>query len=306
MNYSDNPAQEQRVLKISIAATLFLAIIGIVFGLHSGSLAIVFDGMENMVDTGMTLLALLVTRLLKSEGNRRFQYGYWHVEPLVLVFNGGTLVLLCLYALINAIGSLLSGGRELDFDSAFFFALLMAALSIWMYVYIRYKNRKLKSEFLKLDIQSWLLSASVSSSLLLAFGIAHLMNNTVYNDLTPYVDPFILAVLSATLILIPMKTVREAMRDIFLIAPFNLDEKVRGFLDTLVEREGFVKYASYVAKIGRAQFIEIHIVVPLNYPIKGVESLDKLRREIGVALGENGPEMEMWLTVAFTTEEEWI
>ncbi|RUR10544.1 cation diffusion facilitator family transporter [Legionella sp. km772] len=304
MIHSNNALQEQRVLKISIAATFFLAVIGIVFGLLSGSLAIVFDGMENMVDTGMTLLALLVTRLLKSEGNRRFQYGYWHVEPLVLVFNGGTLVLLCLYALMNAIGSLLSGGRELDFDSAFFFAMLMAGLSIWMYLYIRYMNVKLQSEFLKLDIQSWLLSASVSSSLLLAFGIAHLMNNTSYTNLTPYVDPFILATLSAVLIVIPMKTVREAMRDIFLIAPFNLDEKVRNFLDALIQRKGFTKYTSYVAKIGRAQFIEIHIVVPTNYPIEGVESLDEIRREIGIALGENGP--EMWLTVAFTTEEQWI
>ena len=304
MVHTDNPAKEQKVLKISIAATFFLAIIGVVFGLLSGSLAIVFDGMENMVDTGMTLLALLVTRLLKSEGNRRFQYGYWHVEPLVLVFNGGTLVLLCLYALVNAIGSLLSGRRELDFDSAFFFALLMAALSIVMYVYIHVKNVKLQSEFLKLDLQSWLLSASVSTSLLFAFGIAHLMNNTAYSDLTPYVDPFILAALSAVLIFVPMRAVKAAMRDIFLIAPFNLDEKVRGFLDTLIEREGFLKYASYVAKIGRAQFIEIHIVVPPNYPIKGVESLDELRHEIGKALGENGP--EMWLTVSFTTEEHWI
>lgn len=301
---TNNSDLEQRVLKISIAATLFLAVIGIVFGLISGSLAIVFDGMENMVDTGMTLLALLVTRLLKSEGNRRFQFGYWHVEPLVLVFNGGTLVLLCLYALMNAFGSLLSGGRELDFGFAFFFALLMAALSIGMYVYIRYMNVKLQSEFLKLDIQSWFLSASVSSSLLLAFGAAHIMNKMGYTYLTPYTDPFILAVLSAILIVIPMKSVRDAMLDIFLIAPFNLDEKVRAFLDTLVQQKGFKKYASYVAKRGRAHFIEIVIVLPKNYPINGVESLDEIRREIGVALGENGP--ETWLTVVFTSEERWM
>jgi predicted Co/Zn/Cd cation transporter (cation efflux family) len=270
----------------------------------SGSLALVFDGMENMVDTGMTLLALLVTRLLKSGSNRRFQYGYWHVEPLVLVFNGGTLVLLCLYAFFNAMGSLLSGGRELNFDSAFFFALLMAVISIVMYLYVRRMNARLNSEFLKLDIQSWLLSAAVSSSLLIAFGIAALLDNTSYTHLTPYADPLVLAILGACLILVPIKSVRDAMRDIFLIAPFNLDEKVRNFLDKLIEREGFTKYTSYVAKIGRAQFIEIHIVLPLGYPIKGVESLDAIRGEIGNALGEEGP--EFWLTVAFTTEERWI
>lgn len=295
---------EQQVLKISITVTLLLAVVGILFGLLSGSLAIVFDGMFNVVDTAMSILALLVTRLLTSPGSRRFQYGYWHVEPMVLVFNGSVLILLCIYALINAIGSLLSGGRELNYDWAFVFALLMSVLSIGMYVYIRQKNKKLNSEFLRLDTQSWLMSAAISSSLLVAFGVATLMEGTGYHKLTPYADPFILTVLTAGLIFVPMAAVRDAMRDIFQIAPFDLDEKVRGFLDELTVREGFKTYSSYVAKIGRAQFIEIHIVVPPGYPISGIESLDALRREIEDVMGGNGP--QLWLTIAFTADESRI
>jgi len=295
---------EQKVLKISISVTFLLAVIGIVFGLLSGSLAIVFDGMFNMVDTAMSILALLVARLLISEGSRRFQYGYWHVEPMVLVFNGSVLILLCVYALINAIGSLLSGGRELNFDWAFVFALLMSVLSIGMYIYVRQKNRKLNSEFLRLDVQSWLISAAISSSLLVAFGIATCMEGTQYQNLTPYVDPLILTILTACLIFVPMAVVRDAMRDMFLIAPFGLDEKVRGFLDELTVRHGFKTYASYVAKIGRAQFIEIQIVVPPGYPISGVEKLDAIRREIRNAMGGDNP--QLWLTIAFTADENRI
>ena len=47
-------------------------------------------------------LSLGVSRLLMSEGNRRFQYGYWHIEPIVVAFNGTVLMLLCLYAFLNA------------------------------------------------------------------------------------------------------------------------------------------------------------------------------------------------------------
>lgn len=295
---------EQQVLKISIAVTFLLAVAGILFGLMSGSLAIVFDGMFNMVDTAMSILALLVARLLTSTGSRRFQYGYWHVEPMALVFNGSILILLCAYALINAIGSLLSGGRELNFDWAFVFALLMSILSIGMYIFIRQKNLKLNSEFLRLDTQSWLISASISSSLLVAFGIATFMEDTRYHNLAPYVDPLILTALTACLIFVPMGAVRDAMRDMFLIAPFDLDEKVRGFLDELTLREGFKTYSSYVAKIGRAQFIEIHIVVPIGYPISGIEALDAIRLEIAAIVGGEGP--KLWLTIAFTTDERWI
>lgn len=41
---------------------------------------------------------------------------------MVLVLNGSILILLCAYALVNAIGSLMSGGHELNFDWAFVFA----------------------------------------------------------------------------------------------------------------------------------------------------------------------------------------
>lgn len=304
MNKKSASYYEQRVLKISITVTFLLALSGLLFGLVSGSLAIVFDGMFNVVDTAMSILALLVARLVTSAGSRRFQYGYWHVEPMVLVFNGSVLILLSVYAFVNAMVSLLSGGRELDFDWAFYFALLMSVLSIGMYVYIRQKNMKIKSELLRLDIQSWLISASISTALLVAFGVANLMEGTHYDNLTPYVDPLILAILTACLMFVPMAAVRDALRDMFRMAPFELDEKIREYLDELTLRYHFKTYTSYVAKIGRATFIEIHIVVPLGYSISSVEELDTIRREIVGALGGNGP--QFWITIAFTTDESWI
>lgn len=295
---------ERRALKISIAVTFLLAVVGILFGLLSGSLAIVFDGMFNIVDTMMSILALFVARLLTRKGNRRFQYGYWHIEPMVLVLNGSILILLCTYAMINAIGSLMSGGHELNFDWAFTFALLVFFLSTGMYFYLIKKNRTINSEFLRLDIQSWLMSALISSSLLVAFGIAALLHSGAYGYFTPYIDPLILAILTACLIFVPMAAVRDAMRDIFRMAPLDLDEKIRTFLDELTKLRHFKTYTSYVAKIGRAQFIEIHIVVPKNFPISSIETLDEIRNEIALAIGEDSP--KRWLTIAFTANEDWI
>ncbi len=78
-------AAEQRILKLSIAVTVFVALFGVLFGLLSGSLSIVFDGMFAAIDAAMSGLALFVARLVGREGdNRRFQFGYWHIEPMVL------------------------------------------------------------------------------------------------------------------------------------------------------------------------------------------------------------------------------
>ncbi len=173
-----------------------------------------------------------------------------------------------------------------------------------MYFYLVKTNRKIKSEFLRLDIQSWLMSALISTSLLLAFGIAALLHGGAYGYFTPYIDPLILAILTAFLIFVPMAAVRDAMRDIFRMAPVGLDERIRKFLDELIKQHDFKTYTSYVAKIGRAQFIEIHIVVPMDYPISSIETLDKIRNEIALAIGEDTP--QRWLTIAFTANENWI
>ncbi len=49
---------EQGVLRISIAVTLVMAGVGVLFGLLSGSYVIVFDGVYEMTDATMTIVAL--------------------------------------------------------------------------------------------------------------------------------------------------------------------------------------------------------------------------------------------------------
>ncbi len=118
-----NAAAEQRLLKLSIAVTIGVASVGVLFGLLSGSMSIVFDGVFSAIDAAMSVLALIVSRLVsRVADNRRFQFGYWHIEPMVLAFNGGTLMLLCFYAFLNSIDSLLAGGRQLNFDWAMAYA----------------------------------------------------------------------------------------------------------------------------------------------------------------------------------------
>src|SRR5690348_9018166 len=161
---------EQRLLKLSIVVTVAVAAFGVVFGLLSGSLSIVFDGVFSAIDAAMSGLALFVSRLVTREtDNRRFQFGFWHIEPMVLAFNGGTLMLLCFYAFVNAVGSFLAGGRHLAFDWALVYAVLVCGGCFGMFFYQRAANRRIASDFVHLDAQSWLMSALITSALGVAF-----------------------------------------------------------------------------------------------------------------------------------------
>ena len=298
-------AAEQGFLKLSIAVTVAVAAAGVVFGLLSGSMSIVFDGVFSAIDAAMSGLALFVSRLVgRVADNRRFQFGYWHIEPMVLAFNGGTLMLLCFYAFLNAVGSFLDGGRRLDFDWAMAYALAVGAVSFGMFFYARHRNRRIGSDFIRLDAQSWLMSAAITSALLLAFSGAWALDSTRYAHFTPYADPLVLAALTLVLVFVPIRTVRKALTEVLLITPPDLDAHVRRVMDDVVKRHGFKTYTSYVAKVGRAQFIEIHVAVPPGMQLDNVSTVDAIRREIAGAIGSEGP--HRWLTIDFTADPRWL
>lgn len=296
---------EQRILKYSIGVTVALALFGLAFGLVSGSLSIAFDGVFSVIDAAMAGLALFVSRLVtRQTENRRFQFGFWHIEPMVLAFNGGTLMLLCFYAFVNAVGSFLAGGRQLAFDWAIVYAVVVAAACFAMYVYQRRANLRIASDFVRLDAQSWLMSALITSALLVAFLAAVAAKGTRFEIWQPYVDPVVLAFLSLALAFVPIRTVRQALQEILLITPPELDEHVRSVMRRVVEEYRFRSFTSYVAKVGRAQFIEIHIAVNPKWPLDSVATADAIRREIAEELGGEGP--DRWLTIDFTADPHWL
>jgi cation diffusion facilitator family transporter len=298
-------AAEQRLLKLSIGVTVIVSLFGVLFGLLSGSLSIVFDGVFAAIDAAMSGLALFVSRLVtRDSDNRRFQFGYWHIEPMVLAFNGGTLMLLCFYAFINAIDSFLAGGRQLAFDWAIIYAVTVCVICFGMYLYEHKLNRRINSDFVRLDAQSWLMSAAITSALLLAFATAAAMKDTSYAGLARYADPVVLAVLTLCLVFVPIRTVRKALTEILLITPPELDAHVRSVMQGVVARHGFKGFTSYVAKVGRAQFIEIHVAVPPDGPLNGIATVDAIRREIAEAIGDEGP--QRWLTIDFSADPRWL
>ncbi|NAW35686.1 cation diffusion facilitator family transporter [Halomonas alimentaria] len=295
---------EQRALKLSIVMTLVVSSLGVTIGLLAGSQSILFDGVFSTIDAAMSGLALLVARLAVREASERFQHGYWHLEPLVAALNGSILMLLCFYAFLTALLDLREGGRELAFDLAIAYAVVVAIVCVAMTAYQRRINRTAKSEFVRIDMQGWLMAALITISLLVAFLVALALQQTAWAHLTPYVDSVLLMLLTAGFMPVPIGIVRRAAKEIFLIAPSALDEEVHTAMAPVMAREGLLHYYSHVAKAGRGHFIEIHIVTAPDFASgQGVAVMDEIREQIAERLSP--PPERRWFTVAFTADERW-
>ncbi|MBS7813775.1 cation diffusion facilitator family transporter [Roseococcus pinisoli] len=303
---------ERGVLRISIAVTLLISALGIGFGLISGSYSIVFDGVYSLMDASMSLLSLVVVNLIASHTvskdlprklAERFSMGFWHLEPMVLGLNGTLLMGVAVYALVNAVASLLAGGRHLEFGWAIVYATLTVIACTAIAIVEARANRRIRSEFVRLDVRGWIMSAGITAALLVAFVAGYSVQGTEWQWISPYIDPAALALVCVLIIPLPVSTIRRALADIFLVTPTDLKAHVEKVAQDFVGKHGFLSYRAYVARVGRSRDIELYFIVPPDRPARRIEEWDSLRDEIGEAIGGEGP--DRWLTVVFTGDPEW-
>jgi predicted Co/Zn/Cd cation transporter (cation efflux family) len=172
-----------------------------------------------------------------------------------------------------------------------------------MAFYTARKSRALHSTLLALDARGWAITAALSLTLLLSFALGALVQRTALRAWTPYVDPLLLLAIAITVLPVPALTVIKAMREILQLAPADLDRLVRQIMDDLIARYAFVDYSSHVAKIGRARFVEIHVLVPAQHGLS-VANADGIRGEVATRLRARWP--EYWLTINFTADRAWM
>ncbi len=294
---------EQATLKFSIALTVLLGVLGVASGLVTGSQAIIFDGMYSFVDVVPTVVSLLVVKLIARGTSQRFQFGYWHLEPLVGVLRDSILAVACIYAAIDAVNTLGSGGQDVEYGLAALWAGVLCVIGVAMTLFLSRRAKALQSPMLRLDARSWLVSAFLSLALLIGFVIATALAGTPLQGWVPYLDA--IALLSMALIMLPMPLIGlwRSMSDVLQVAPGELDAQVHRVMDSVVKERQFLDYSSYIAKAGRGRFVEIHVLVSPESRID-TATADAIRRDVSDRLNAGTP--NFWLTIDFTADRRWL
>lgn len=251
---------EQGILRLSVIVTVVLAFLGAGVGLAVGSAAIVFDGVYGLIDAAMTGMALLVARLIAASNaadaagriySKRFTMGFWHLEPLVLGVNGTLLIGASVYAVINAVGAILSGGHTLSFGPVMAFTGLSLLVNLGMAVLVRNANRSIGSAFVALDARAWAMTSALSGALFLSFIIGFAVQDGPYDRIAPYIDPIALILVCIAILPGPVAAVRKALTEILLVTPGDLWAQVETVAVDVVRQHGFVSHRAFVARVGR-------------------------------------------------------
>ena len=294
---------EQRTLQFSIALTVFLGLLGVASGLVTNSQAIIFDGMYSFVDVVPTVVSLLVVKLIARGTSHRFQYGFWHLEPLVAVLRDAILAVACIYAAIDAIKALTGGGHEVEYGRAALWAGILCVIGFAMTLFLRRRARALQSPMLEVDARSWVVSTVLSLGLLIGFAFAAALAGTPWQGWIPYLDAIALLSMASIMLPMPLIGLWRSMSDVLQVAPNELDARVHAVMDSVVKEHRFLEYSSYIAKAGRGRFVEIHVLVTPETRME-IAAADVIRADVSKRLNAGAP--TFWLTIDFTADRRWL
>jgi predicted Co/Zn/Cd cation transporter (cation efflux family) len=290
------PAAERRALRASMGATTVLAVVGIVWGVTSGSQIVLFDGVYAVVGIGLTGLALHASRLIAGGPTERYPYGREALSPLVIALQGVALLATCGYGSVDAVLTIVGGGSDVVPSSALGYGVLslLAAIAGWAWL----RPRARGSELLAAEAQAWLLSAGLSAGMVVAFGLVLILNRSGHGHWGRYADPVLVLLASAALAPAPVRMIRRTLVELLEGSPGpDVREPVHRVLAGVCDTYGLADPVLRLTKLGPKLYIEVDFLVAAEQWM--VSDADRVRRDLAERLSAVLP-YDVWLTMELT------
>lgn len=295
---------DDRALLVSVWASAAFAVVALVWGLLVGSLTIVFDGLYSFASVVLSLFAVVALRTSRRGADERYPWGREAWEPLTIVVKAVALAALCAYALVGAIGELLGGGREVDAGWAVVYAVVATAGGLAVSLYLRRRGRG-GADMVRAESAEWTGDTLLGLGVLAGFVVALVLQRTGRADLARYVDPAMVAIISAGYLWVPVRLVRGGLREILTMAPdAAILERLRGCVREVEARYGFVESFLRASKVGGRLDVEVDYVVGNGSTARDVTAFDAVRQDLHDRLRSLGHPTSV--SVGFTADRRWV
>lgn len=297
--------RERRALSMSIAGYLGMGALGLGFAAVTRSEAILFDGVYSLLNFLAALLAARVARLVDQPSTDAFPFGFAHFEPLLNVIRGFLILAAATFAFLSAVLALLRGGRPFTPGVALAYGVLAAVACLLMALHQRHSARAASSELLVVDARNWLLDALLSGVVAAAFLAAYVLSRTRLAHVVPYVDPLLVVVLVLAAVRMPLRTIRDNLRELLVIAPApdvraDVRSRVETALGDLDAREIHLR----PLKVGRTFYLFTHVLLPPERALGTAADLDALRTRVAASLSD--VDLRVVADTVFTADDQWI
>lgn len=296
---------EQRTLYISLYGVVAVAFGSLAYGVYIQSDVVILNGIFSMLSLIGSGLNLAAAKLVVRPEDKRFQYGYWHVEPLVHCVNGLMMLIICIYAFLNGIEGIRGGGSTVDSSRVILFSIITGMFCGCIWFYESRTGARINSQLLKNDSKEWLMDFSFSMVTLVGFLALYVLEEPALGFWKRYADNAMVSIMSLLLLPLPLRVLYRNLPEVLLMTGADdvLGERVEAVMRKIKAEYRISGYSSHVVKVGRSHFIEVNILASPDFELQSIAQQDKLRERILAACEK--PLDEVWLSVSITADQRW-
>lgn len=232
---------EARSMRWAVAINLVMAATGTITCWLCNAQAPALDGLVSGLNALMVLVGERLSRQLARPADRRYPFGYWALETLYTGSRSLVLLGIILFAAIVSIARIVEHLQGADspvprFGGIVLYSVAMVGLCLLL-AGLHHRNWLLggrQSPLLVAERRAALVDGGLSAGVGLAFALTPLLRRTPLAGFVPVSDAWIVLVLCALLVVGPLRSLTEAVRE---LGGGAASSRVRQALHAMAQRE---------------------------------------------------------------------
>jgi len=243
----------QRVLKVTLAANILLALLKIVVGFLASSAALVADGFHSISDIASSAGVLIAVAFASRPPDDNHHYGHGQAEPLAAVMIGMILFITAALLAYNMVGNLLAGEVSIPGRMALYAAFISIVVKELMYRYTIKAGEETDNQALKAD--AWHHRSDAFSSIAALIGIAAARIGFWF------LDPVAGIVVAVMVFKVGYEILEEGF--ITLLGKAPAGKKIQEIKEQIIEVDGVEEILDVKGRYnGPVLYLDIKIAVP--------------------------------------------
>ncbi len=272
---------EARTLAFSAFMALLIGSAGITATLASNSQAILLDGLFNLIYFSVALVTIKVSKLASRPDSESYPFGYSYFESLVNLCKGLLILGVSVFALVDAIAALLTGGREIAAGIAVIYALfatLACSLTAWV---MHRSQRYVQSPLVAADKLNWVVNSLISAAVLAAFCLVMIFEKLNLDTLVPYVDSILVIAVVLLCLGVPVRMASQALKELLNKTPEEaIAVPAREAIKRALAGTHTLEVRVRMVRPGRLLYVMVHVVMPEDGACDSLKRQDALRARI--------------------------
>ena len=224
--------KERRAICFSLIAGIILLVIGIIMVIKTDSKAMLADALYDSIDIIIVILTLFLVKLYHAPVSEKKPFGFSQLESFFLLIKTFMILALNVSIIINAVISIINGGKEIDVItvSLFQFILFIGNLIVWLI--IRNINKKINSPTVKAEVVAWKFDMIYSFGMAFAFFVIQALKETNFKSIIPYFDQIVVIISSIIMLPEVFKVLKENITSVLLFAPNkDLTDEIKSIIE---------------------------------------------------------------------------